>query len=130
MKTHFISVIAVAIGGALGAVLRFSVDLPLYDTYFPINTIIVNLIGSLILGVLTAVYVIKNTREWIKAGLGVGFCGGFTTMSALANDAVVLITNGDVLLFSLYLIISVIGGIGLAVLGYVSIMKWKAGDSS
>ncbi|WP_017187228.1 fluoride efflux transporter FluC [Alkalibacillus haloalkaliphilus] len=128
MKTYFINVIAVAIGGALGAVLRFSVDLSLYDSYFPINTIIVNLIGSLILGALTAIYIIKDTREWIKAGLGVGFCGGFTTMSALANDAFVLIENGDILLFTLYLIISVIGGIGLAVLGYVSLMRWKAGD--
>ncbi|GAA0460219.1 CrcB family protein [Alkalibacillus silvisoli] len=129
MKKHLISAIAVAIGGALGTLLRFSVDLPLYDTYFPVNTILVNLIGSFLLGGLTAVYLLKNPPEWLKAGLGVGFCGGFTTMSALANDATALILNSDIILFITYLLISVLGGIGLAFLGYWSLLKWKAGDT-
>ncbi|WP_188207183.1 fluoride efflux transporter FluC [Alkalibacillus aidingensis] len=126
MKPNINVIISIAMGAVIGTLLRYSVDLSFFDIYFPVNTILVNLIGSLVLGMITAYFTFKKPSEWLTAGLGIGVCGGFTTMSTLANDATMLIMNEDYFLFLCYILVSVIGGIGLTSLGYQRVWRWQS----
>lgn len=83
-------VLSVLIAGGLGAVARFLLDRLLRDkvVLFPTGTFVVNLLGSLLLGVLLGSA--ESLGDWLPV-LGVGFCGGFTTFSTAALDAVELL---------------------------------------
>lgn len=73
------NLLAVALGGALGTALRFGLVLP-----FGFSTIVINLVGSFVLGLLVAgVWTKPSTPEWVKAGIGPGLLGSFTTLSGL-----------------------------------------------
>ncbi|UOQ87284.1 fluoride efflux transporter FluC [Gracilibacillus salinarum] len=110
------NIAAIAVGAALGALGRYGINL-FVDSSFPLGTVIENLTGSLVLGFLTAFFLVKIPKEWLKAGLGVGLCGGFTTMSTFAADTVMLLTD-SLLKATLYICISSFGGVLLALGGY------------
>ena len=81
------AVLAVFVGGFLGTALRF-----ILSTSVPhsaeLATFIINIVGSFVLGLLiSTVWVRPSTPTWLKAGLGTGLLGGFTTFSAIAIDA-------------------------------------------
>lgn len=113
------NLIAIAIGAALGTSLRYYLNLYTLAAGYPIGTVIENLVGSGFLGFLTGWFVFKLPREWVKVGLGVGLCGGFTTMSTLASDSVFLLLERSWWVSSIYLLISILGGVSLALLGYL-----------
>lgn len=70
---------------------------------FPYGTLSVNILGSLIIGILLGVLVKGNpTSENMTVLLVAGFCGGFTTFSAFALENYQFLKNGDLLNFSLY----------------------------
>lgn len=89
------SVTAVFIGGMLGTALRFGLDalIPHGDASFPVSTLIVNIVGSFALGALVA-RVWPTARGWVKAGLGPGLLGGFTTFSAVMVSLVAQASAG------------------------------------
>jgi CrcB protein len=74
-----VTVLLVALGAAFGAPLRFTVA-SLYDRDFPWGTWAVNVAGSFVLGLFSALALSGHAM----ALLGTGFCGGFTTYSAFA----------------------------------------------
>lgn len=111
------NVLAVFVGGATGALLRYWINVGYSDFEYPVGTLLENLIGSFVLGVLSGIFLIVESREWLKLGLGVGLCGGFTTMSTFGADAFHLWKEGLTLEAASYVSISVIGGIALASLG-------------
>ena len=83
---------AVALGGALGGVLRYLLgELAPDGTGFPWTTFAINVTGCLAIGVLAAV---ADGRLWLRAFLGTGFLGGFTTMSTYADQARSLFSYG------------------------------------
>lgn len=78
------SIVAVFVGGFVGTVLRFlcTLSTPASSLFSPW---IINVAGAFVLGLLVSwLWVKPNTPEWIKAGLGTGVLGGFTTFSAIA----------------------------------------------
>lgn len=79
-------VIAVAIGGGIGAAARYGVD---RATPKPWGTMVVNVLGSFALGVIVAIFHSGGSAEepLIYHALGAGFCGGFTTFSTASLDA-------------------------------------------
>ncbi|QNJ96779.1 fluoride efflux transporter CrcB [Constantimarinum furrinae] len=95
----------VFLGGGLGSALRFGV-MKIMSTpanAFPYGTLSVNILGSLIIGILLGVLVKGNpTSENMTVLLVAGFCGGFTTFSAFALENYQFLKNGDLLNFSLY----------------------------
>lgn len=109
------SLVAVAVGGMLGASLRLAIDalLPHDPSEFPLSTLLINIVGSFALGVLVA-RVWPVAPEWLRAGLGAGLVGTFTTFSALT---VSLVTLGFTPIAALYLLLSVGGGLAAALLG-------------
>ncbi|KHF38576.1 chromosome condensation protein CrcB [Halalkalibacter okhensis] len=113
------NIIAIAIGSAMGTSLRYYLNLVTLTTGYPIGTIVENLGGSMVLGFLTGWFIIKISREWLKVGLGVGLCGGFTTMSTLASDSVFLFLEHTWWLSVVYILVSVGGGIMCALVGYI-----------
>jgi CrcB protein len=84
-----VTVLLVAVGGACGAMVRYAVNRWLAATDFPWATLTVNVVGSLVLGVV-AVAADAPTRTF----LGTGVAGALTTYSAFALETVLLDRNG------------------------------------
>jgi CrcB protein len=83
-------VLAVALGGALGAVSRYGLDRAIESrssSSFPWATLAVNVSGCLLVGFLIAAVVDRHDAPaWVRAGMIVGFCGGYTTFSTFAQE--------------------------------------------
>jgi len=100
------NLLLVALGGAIGAVLRYLISS--FNTSFPWGTFIVNILGSLLIGFLVG-FVSKGVLSpEMKLLLVTGFCGGFTTFSTFANESFGMMKAGDALLMALYIAASVI----------------------
>lgn len=107
-------IILVGLGGFIGTVLRYEVGLlPIYESsIFPTNTLIINVIGAFLIGLITT-YVSKNVTfdENLVLFLKVGICGGFTTFSAVAMETGTLIKDGDIVVALVYIILSTVLGV-------------------
>jgi CrcB protein len=82
-----VNVVYVALGGAAGCACRYGVTQALGPQPFPLATLLVNVTGSLLLGVVTEL-ALREPRlgpAWLGL-LGAGFCGGFTTMSTFSVE--------------------------------------------
>lgn len=104
--------LAVAIGGALGALSRYwvvGVVSSLFSRSFPFGTLAVNITGSFLIGLGYVIIVekLEVATEW-HAIVMVGFIGAFTTFSTFSLEAVVLIQEGRMLAATLYILASVI----------------------
>jgi len=111
----------VALGGALGSVSRFLLGPALqraFDATFPVGTLFINVIGSLILGfVLGLAAEGVDVRPEARAFIAIGFCGGFTTFSTFSYEAVRLLEDGEGSRAALYIMASVVLSIGAAFIG-------------
>lgn len=101
---------AVAVGGLVGTGLRVLADVLIPGVY---SMLVVNVVGSLALGYLVA-RVWPTASAWLKAGLGPGLLGSFTTFSAFA---VILVDLGLTLEGVLYLVVTLVLGLGAAYAG-------------
>lgn len=102
--------LAVALGGALGSVVRFaavSYLTPLLNLRFPVGTFTVNLIGSFLIGVAYVVLVEKAASSEWQLFFMTGILGGFTTFSAFSLDTMQLWQSGHGSLALLYVVGSV-----------------------
>ena len=108
------NLLLVALGGAIGSVLRYM--LSSINTSFPWGTFAVNILGSLLIGLLVGLVSKGVLSPEMKLLMVTGFCGGFTTFSTFANESFGMMKVGDVLLMALYVGVSVVIGI-LAVWG-------------
>ena len=104
--------LAVAIGGALGSVARYALSSWVFDITshkFPYATLIVNVAGSFVMGILFVVVVERAALPAeMRSLLMIGFIGAFTTFSAFSLDALGLWQNGHVLMSVIYMITTVI----------------------
>lgn len=112
------ALLAVVAGALIGTGLRLGIDalLPHAADEFPWSTLIINVTGAFALGALVA-RVWPRAPHWIRAGLGTGLLGSFTTFSALAVALVTLAQASEWLLAGLYLVASLVAGLGAALLG-------------
>ena len=113
------ALIAVLIGGAIGTALRLLLDdlIVHHDDTFPWDTLFINIVGSFVLAVLVA-RVWPLASDWVRAGLGPGLVGGFTTFSAVMASMVTLAAAGEVALALVYILVSLVFGFGAAALGF------------
>ena len=108
----------VAIGGGLGSVARFSISLLQKNYQFPFGTLIVNLIGSFLIGFIMAISLLKNNFDNWRLLLVTGICGGFTTFSAFSWECFELFQQQRYLTAFSYIIVSIIIGIAATYLGF------------
>lgn len=110
--------IAVIVGGIVGTGLRMLVDLALPHAAdgFPLSTLLVNVIGAFALGLLVA-RVWPHAAAWLRAGLGAGLLGSFTTFSAITVSLTTQTNAGGWWLAAGYLTLSLVLGFAAAALG-------------
>ena len=113
--------LAVAAGGALGAVGRYLVVSAVgqvFGTGFPLGTIVVNVVGSFLLGALTeAMALAWSPSPELRAMIAIGVLGAFTTFSAFSLDVALLYERGALGQAALYAGASVVLSIGAFFLG-------------
>ena len=109
---------AVLAGGAIGTGIRLTIDLalPHDDSTFPLGTLLINVAGSFLLGILVA-RAWPVAPLWLRAGLGAGVLGSFTTFSAVSISTVILTQGSDGALALGYVALSLVASIVAAALG-------------
>jgi CrcB protein len=109
--------VAVLIGGLVGTGLRLATaSLIAPGSDFPWSTLLVNVVGSFALGFLVA-RVWPTAPSWLRAGLGTGVLGSFTTFSAVVVSLLTLTRSGLTLLAVVYLVVSLVLGLAAALAG-------------
>lgn len=117
------SVLAVAAGGLAGTALRELAHqvLPTAPDGWPAATLLVNLVGSLVLGALLTHLALGGPdvgrRRTVRLLVGTGFCGGLTTMSSLALEVDLLARGHDTGTAATYAVVSVLAGVACAAAG-------------
>ena len=110
----------VFVGGGFGSVLRYFISkwLNTVESSLPYGTLTVNVLGSLLIGVIIGYFVEgTNVSEEQTLLLATGFCGGFTTFSAFAYEHHLFLKSGDYINFALYTLGSLILGISAIFIG-------------
>ena len=116
----------VAVGGALGAMARFGLNVFLQrDVAFPWGTLSANLLGCLVIVVIAQ---LVASAEWFnEAGFipdqyrllfAIGFCGSFTTLSALVVELHTMLQRSEILNSFAYLMVTMIGGFACFYIGF------------
>ncbi len=112
----------IGIGGFIGSILRFLVarlNLSVQLFSIPVGTLIVNLLGSIIIGFLAGV---ASRSELLSPNLRlflmVGICGGFTTFSSFTLENMTLLQNGQYVSAIIYILSSLILGLVAVITGY------------
>ena len=126
-----IAVPAVALGGAVGAVLRFLLDRGITARWaptFPAATLLINVTGSFVLGVVTGLSAVLGP-VWTLA-LGTGLCGGYTTFSTASYDTVRLVRERRFGTAVVYGVGTMLVTVAAAALGLCLAGLWLAGGWS
>ena len=115
------NIIAVGAGSFIGGIARYLVSLAMkgISKGFPWATLLVNLLGCLIIGLLWG-FLSRNASESTSWGLflTVGLCGGFTTFSTFSKEALTMLQTGQIWGFASYIALSILVGIALVGIGY------------
>lgn len=109
------TILYVALGGAIGSVLRFLTTLLVsrfWSNHFPLATFIINVAGCFLVGLLFGFLAKNNLTETnLKWFLITGFCGGFTTFSAFGMENYNLLQSNNSLVAFSYIALSILLGI-------------------
>jgi fluoride exporter len=117
-------VLYIAIGGLTGTLARYFLQgwIQPRSSAFPLGTLIINIAGSLVLGFVVR-YATGSTviSPELRAGLTIGFCGAFTTMSTFSYESMALLGDGEYVRAGIYMsgtvlgcLVAVIAGTSLA----------------
>jgi fluoride exporter len=120
------TVLYIAIGGALGALLRYVMGVwlkPEYHAAFPIHTFLINSIGCLVIGMVFSYITTLGSNMALQLFVITGLLGGFTTFSSFTMESVYLFQSGEIFKGLLYVLLSNVVGIGSAWLGF-GLIKW------
>jgi len=124
---NYLTIIAVASGGAIGATLRLLINSAVNKHFvhtLPMGTLFVNLIGSLLIGMLFAYFHLNTSLSpHLKTFMVTGILGALTTYSTFAIESFFLLEAGDYTHAFINMALNVFGTILLAGIGYVLILN-------
>lgn len=115
-----INILLVALGGAVGSILRYAVSalLKTPPSTFPVATFLVNITGCFVIGILHTMLTRSGTHQAeLRLLLMTGILGGFTTFSSFGLEAVTLVKSGSFALAAGYSLSSLVIGIAAVYLG-------------
>jgi CrcB protein len=114
------SIIAISVGAALGAIIRWALGLRLNGLFpaLPPGTLVANLIGAYVIGVAMAYFATASAvpAEW-RLLIITGFCGGLTTFSTFSAEVVVLLQQGRMAMAGATIAVHVVGSVAMTLLG-------------
>jgi CrcB protein len=110
------TVIWVALGGAIGSAARYGLAGAVNYRSHPWGTVTVNVLGALVVGLLIGMWGFRADSD-MRVGVAVGLLGGFTTFSTFAVDVIHLWEHGQEIEAVLSIAVTMIVGIGAAVVG-------------
>lgn len=114
------TLIFIACGGAVGALLRYSlqVAIPATTDKLPVAILLANVLGSLAMGILFVLIQEKTLlAEWLRPLLMVGLLGAFTTFSTFSLDTIRLLEAGQFAVAVTNILLSVVLSVGAAYIG-------------
>jgi CrcB protein len=116
------TIFSISIGAVLGALLRHFMMMSIsrmWTSSFPLATLIVNVLGSFILGLLVELFTLKvSVSQELKTMLTVGFLSSFTTLSTVALEFTLLSNRGQLGTACLYISLSTLLSVGAVFLGF------------
>lgn len=112
------SFLIVGMGGMIGSMLRYLFSVIIRPASFPYATLTVNIIGCLVIGLVTGIVLKTGTANdsW-KLFLATGLCGGFTTFSAFSIECIGLIEQQRFAATAAYISLSIILGVAATFAG-------------
>jgi CrcB protein len=125
MILNMASIVAVGTGGFIGANLRYYTGLKiahLFPHTIPLATLCVNLVGSLMIGLLIGLFTVFTPTDNIKLFLVTGFLGALTTFSTFSIESFMLLQS-HFWYGILNITLNVVGSIAFAAIGYKIIVK-------
>jgi fluoride exporter len=128
VKIKGIEFMLLGVGALAGAFLRYKIaSSPVFIGLLPINIMIVNVIGSLALGVFSVISVAWNLDAKYSLLFAVGFCGSFTTMSSFALESNNLLENKQFSIFAVNILANIGLSLGAIILGrsLASFAVWR-----
>lgn len=114
------NLLLVGLGGGIGSIARYAtthLSQKYLNNFIPYGTLISNIIGSFLIGIFLA-YLIENPSQNFKLLLVTGFCGGFTTFSTFSYENFSYLQNGQLCLFFLYGLGSIVVGLLAVLVGF------------
>lgn len=99
----------VGLGGAIGSIFRYTLSLLPIKSSFPVLTLITNLLGAFIIGVVVGLFEKQYLSSQIHLFLKTGLCGGFTTFSTFSLETLTLLENDMIFIAIVYVFISIAG---------------------
>jgi CrcB protein len=138
MRVVLYSYLFVAVGGAIGAVARFGLNVYLQrDVDFPWGTLTANLLGCLVMGIIAQL--ISGATWFNEAGIipdqyrllfAVGFCGSFTTLSSMVLEVNTMLQKNEIFYSFSYLVGTLIGGFACFYIGIMCVRMLMQTQSS
>lgn len=113
--------IALFLGGGIGSMMRYGVQMLMHQKITPYNfpwaTLTVNIAGCFLIGLFYSLSNRLNLSNEFRTLLTAGLCGGFTTFSTFSNDTLELIRNGHWPMAAAYITLSVLLGLAAVFAG-------------
>jgi len=138
MRVVLYSYLFVAVGGAIGAIARFGLNVFLQrDVEFPWGTLTANLLGCLVMGMIAQL--ISGTAWFNDAGIvpdqyrllfAVGFCGSFTTLSSMVLELNTMLQKNEIFYSFSYLVGTFVGGFACFYIGIMCVRMLMQTQSS
>lgn len=118
-------IFAVGVGGFLGSIARYLISLRMNEMYpesfIPYGTLIVNVVGSFLLGVIMELSVRSNMNLTLRLFLSTGIMGGLTTFSTMSYETIALLTSSQYLYAMLNIALNLIFGLSAGFVGKIVI---------
>ena len=123
MRTEMLNLVFVGVGGLIGSIGRYLVAGAVYqmfpNSYFPIGTATINILGCFLIGFITGLVEVRNLLSpEMRVFLLIGLLGGFTTFSTFSFETIALLRDGTYLTALANVLIQVVAGLSAVWLGF------------